>query len=247
MPRAPNGAKEEAKQLYLSGIKLADISRKLGVSEGTVRSWKNRDKWDSEPSETVAKPLQKNVAKKRGGQPDNNNALKHGAYKTVYADVLDNDEKALIENIPTDEEELLIEQIKIFTLRERKILLAINKYREQKGDVAVADVTRIEEKRSFKDEEEEAEYEKRQREKVINKEKLPGKAYNLQTHTTNKDLIIIRLEQELSSVQNKKIKAIEVLSKIRLEKAKLEKENTGNSVVDDWVFAAVVGEEDKNE
>ena len=66
------------------------------------------------------------------------------------------------------------------------------------------DVNRSESKRSFKDQEEEAEYDRRQKEKVDNKEILPGKSYNIATHTANKDMIIARLEQELSTVQSKK-------------------------------------------
>ena len=50
------------------------------------------------------------------------------------------------------------------------------------------------------------------------------------------------MEQELSTVQSKKTKAIEALSKYRLEKAKMESESAGNDAVDDWI-AAVLGEE----
>lgn len=145
-------------------------------------------------------------------------------------------------SIPEDTELQLMEQIQLFSIRERRILKAINKYREQKGEVAVMDVNRSESKRSFKDQEEEAEYDRRQKEKVDNKEILPGKSYNIATHTANKDMIIARLEQELSTVQSKKTKAIEALSKYRIEKARLESESAGNDAVDDWI-AAVLGEE----
>ena len=198
--------------------------------------------------------------KNRGGQPKNQNAkggsgnpnpkqkispdaaVKHGGYVPVFMDALDEDEQELVATIPEDTELQLMEQIQLFSIRERRILKAINKYREQNGDVSVADVTRFEDKRAFKDKEEEAEYDRRQRKKVENEEILPGKSYSIQTHTTNKDMIIARLEQELSTVQSKKTKAIETLSKFRLEKAKIENENAGNEVVDDWI-AAVLGEE----
>ena len=55
-------------------------------------------------------------------------------------------------------------------------------------------------------------------------------------------MIIARLEQELSTVQSKKTKAIEALSKYRIEKARLESESAGNDAADDWI-AAVLGEE----
>ena len=71
MPRKPDERITQAKELYLKGQKLIEIASQLGVPEGTVRSWKNRYKWDC----NVAKE-KRNVAKaKKGGQPGNNNAV----------------------------------------------------------------------------------------------------------------------------------------------------------------------------
>ena len=53
---------------------------------------------------------------------------------------------------------------------------------------------------------------------------------------------IMTLEAELTKVQRAKTKAIEALSKLRLETEKMKGENAGNDVVDDWI-AAVIGEE----
>lgn len=46
MPRTPDARAEQAKAMFLSGQKLIDIASALGVPEGTVRSWKNRYRWD---------------------------------------------------------------------------------------------------------------------------------------------------------------------------------------------------------
>lgn len=46
MPHKSDTRIENAKVLYLSGMKLIEIAKELGVPEGTVRSWKNRYKWD---------------------------------------------------------------------------------------------------------------------------------------------------------------------------------------------------------
>lgn len=267
MPRAPSEKKDKAEKLFTKGMKLTDIAKKLGVPEGTVRSWKNRGKWGSGTPKkndcNVANDDEENATlqkRRKGGQNGNRNAVgnkgnpnpkrppdrtKHGAYKAVFMDALDEDEQELVEMVPNDEEALLIEQIQLFSIRERRILRAINKYREQKGDVSVADVTRSETKRTFKDDDEKAQYEREIREKVEKKERLPGESFNIQTHTTNKDLIIARFEQELSSVQNKKTKAIETLSKIRIERQKMENENAGSEAVDDWIAAVMGGAGDE--
>lgn len=264
MPRAPSEKKAEAEKLFNRGMKLTDIAKKLGVPEGTVRSWKNRGKWGSKTSKknkcNVANDDGENATlqkRKRGGQKGNKNGkggrgnphpnpppdpTKHGGYVPVFKDALDEDEQELISTVPEDTEQQLIEEIQLFSIRERRILKAINKYREQNGDVAVSDVTRFEDKRSFKNKEEEAEYDRRQKIKVDKGDILPGKNYSIQTHTTNKDMIIARLEQELSTVQRAKTKAIETLYKYRIENAKIKSESAGHDVVDDWI-AAIVGED----
>jgi len=270
MPRAPSEKMIEAEKLFNDGMAMVEIAKKLGVSDGTVRSWKNRYGWGDKSKKNKRNVAKKNgkknatlQKKKRGGQPNNQNAkggsgnphpkqkispdaaVKHGGYVPTFMDALDEDEQELVATVPEDTELLLMEQIQLFSIRERRILKAINKYREQKGNVTVADVTRFEEKRTFKDKEEEADYNKKIDAKVASGDRLPGKSFSIQTHTGNKDMVIARLEQELSTVQSKKTKAIEALSKYRMEKEKMESESAGNQIVDDWIAALL--EEDEEE
>ena len=70
MPRKPDERTEQAKEMYLSGMKLVEIASQLNLPEGTIRSWKHRQKWDCNGANE-----KRNVAKrKRGGQPGNHNA-----------------------------------------------------------------------------------------------------------------------------------------------------------------------------
>ena len=70
MARAPDPRIEQAEAMYLKGMKLVEIASQLNLPEGTVRSWKNRYKWDC----NVAKE-KRNVAKrKKGAQPGNKNS-----------------------------------------------------------------------------------------------------------------------------------------------------------------------------
>lgn len=56
--------------MFLKGQKLVEIASQLNLPEGTIRSWKNRYKWDCNVANKEC-----NVAnKKRGGQPGNKNA-----------------------------------------------------------------------------------------------------------------------------------------------------------------------------
>lgn len=70
MPRKPDERITQAKEMYLSGMKLVEIASQLNLPEGTVRRWKSTHKWDSERSDKI----KANVRKKRGGQPGNHNA-----------------------------------------------------------------------------------------------------------------------------------------------------------------------------
>ena len=260
MPRAPSEKVTQAEKLFNDGMAMVEIAKKLGISDGTVRSWKNRYGWgtDSKKNEcNVAKKEDKKNAtlqkKKRGGQPGNKNAkgasgnptpipnTKHGAYRAVFMDALDEDEQALVETISKDEEQLLLEQIQLFSIRERRILQAINKYRNMDGPVAIAFTQRSEHKRSFNTPEDEQEYNRLVQEKIDKGERMPGREYGTFTQTDNKDNIIARLESELSNVQSKKTKAIEALAKVRAERAKIESKTAGNHAVDDWI-AAVLGD-----
>ncbi len=243
MARAPNPKIKEAEALYKQGKPLVEVAKILDMPEGTVRRWKHEKKW-SKKKESERSEKKKNV-RKRGAPYGSQNAkgargnphpvppIKHGAYSKVYWDVLDDDEKDLIIDIPQDEETLLIEQIQLFTIRERRILKAINKYRLSKEQLAIEEVSREEIKRSFESEEEKEKY-KASLEKKVDKGRLPGQAYNLKTTTVNKDNTIIRLEAELSSVQSKKTKAIEALARLNLEKEKMSGDSKENDMVKLW-------------
>lgn len=161
----------------------------------------------------------------------------------MYWDQLDEDEQVFIEEKQTDEEGMLIDQITLYSIRERRLMKAINKYKDSKGGVYMTGAIRQEQKRTFKDDAERELYEERIREKMKNGDRLPGESYSLQTQTSAAIDLIARLERELTSVQSKKTKAIEALSRIRIEKAKLENESSGNDIVDDWIAEVLKGDD----
>ena len=74
LPRRPDERIDRAKEMYLSGMKLIDISKQLDLPEGTVRRWKSTHKWDNERSDKKGERSKR----KKGGQPGNRNAAGHG-------------------------------------------------------------------------------------------------------------------------------------------------------------------------
>ena len=75
MPRNPDKRISQAKEMYLSGMKLVEIAKQLDLPEGTVRRWKSTHKWENERSEKKSERSKR----KKGGQPGNKNSVGHGA------------------------------------------------------------------------------------------------------------------------------------------------------------------------
>ena len=67
MAARKNPLADRAYELYKGGMKLVDIAEKIGCSPATIRTWKNRYKWDNGGSETFQKKSEtkRNVSKKK--------------------------------------------------------------------------------------------------------------------------------------------------------------------------------------
>lgn len=64
---AKNPLVNKAYEMYKQGMKLVEIADQLGCSSATIRTWKNRYKWDDNASETFQKKSEtkRNVSKKK--------------------------------------------------------------------------------------------------------------------------------------------------------------------------------------
>ena len=114
LPRKPDERVSQAKEMYLKGMKLVEIASQLNLPEGTIRSWKNRQKWDCNVANEKC-----NVAKrKRGGQPGNHNATgppkNHNAEKHgLFRKYLPPETFSIIQEMPKDPLDVLWDQIQI--------------------------------------------------------------------------------------------------------------------------------------
>nr|DAI33102.1 MAG TPA: Terminase small subunit [Caudoviricetes sp.] len=82
-----NPLADKAHKMYKSGMKLVDIADQLGCSPATIRTWKNRYKWDNGESETFQKKSEtkRNVSKKKARSET---ALDDGTRETLQNDDL---------------------------------------------------------------------------------------------------------------------------------------------------------------
>lgn len=116
MARAPDERVNRAKELFDQGMKLIEIAKTLQVSEGTVRSWKSRYKWDN----ATLQKGKRNVAKrKRGAQPGNKNANggPPGNRKAekfgFFSKHLPQETLSIIQEMPEDPLDILWDQIQL--------------------------------------------------------------------------------------------------------------------------------------
>lgn len=132
-------AKDLAYKDYLAGMKYKDIAEKYNVSLNTVKSWKTRNNWnrkENAQSEKVCTQNEKGAhKKKKGGQPGNKNAvgnsggaapvgnlnaIKHGAYQTIYAAYLPEEEREIYDQMPGEAD--LESEIKLLRLKMARLL-----------------------------------------------------------------------------------------------------------------------------
>lgn len=215
MPRRADERTEQAKEMYLKGVKLVEIAARLNLPEGTIRSWKNRQKWECNVANAEC-----NVANKKGGQPGNRNAvgnsggaappgnknaLKTGEFETLFFDTLEEDEKILADLIQPDKQQLLLQEIRLLTIRERRMLRRIEALhrsveyakdsKPMEGFTAVSRKTGLE------------------KDKMTDLTEYRGKLGQIQA-----------IEDALTRVQTRKQHAIDSLHRYGIDDAKLELE-----------------------
>ena len=97
MARSPNQKAEKARELYKGGMKLVEIASQLDCSAATIRTWKNRYKWDADGNETFQN---KNETKR-------NVSIKNAPQKQSEEKAVADEVKQVIQNTElTDKQQL---------------------------------------------------------------------------------------------------------------------------------------------
>lgn len=255
--------REKGYTLWKKGLKYKEIADKLGVPESTVKSWATRY-WkngkvasekvaskskkvatsDATPDHKRTRGGQKGnvnaVGKKDGAPIGNQNAFKHGGYSAILFDTLDEQEKSLIGQMDPNAEQMIVDEIYLLTIRERRILHRINDYKEKPAYVSSA--VKTEQRRSFDSPHDEELYRNKIRGEVEAGERMPGSEFRLQTISESSYSIVLKLEEALTRCQSQKQRAIDILDKIR-------KSHSSNSVslADDWIAGVLESMEEPDD
>ena len=129
---------ENVKQDYLQGMKYNDIINKYNITLPELRSIIRTNKLTRSRSE-IKKGNTNSIGNKGGHAPEgNSNAVTTGEYENIYKDVLEPEELELYEKIKTDDrEQLLIEEYKILTIREQRMLKRIQELKQRGKDMTI--------------------------------------------------------------------------------------------------------------
>ncbi|PAF22766.1 hypothetical protein CHH49_04055 [Terribacillus saccharophilus] len=133
---------------------LKEIAAELDVGDSQIRKWKNQDRWEDQLNGNVTIESNGNVTKRgapkgsknargnKGGKAPpgnqnakgnkggaapagNKNALVTGEYESIYGDVLTEDEQALFGVVDTTPLNQVDEEIRLLSIRERRMLKRI--------------------------------------------------------------------------------------------------------------------------
>ena len=216
MARARNPNRDRALEIYREHdgkITNREIAAILGEDEKVVAVWKGRDKWQN----VVQQSKKSCTTKKRGGQPGNKNAVGHGGtgppgnknavttgeFETLLFDCLEPEEKKLADAVPADKEQLLLQEIRLLTVREHRMLCRIEDLRRTEechdsGELA-AGMTMVSRKFGI------------EKGNITDLKEFQGKLGQIQS-----------IEDALTRVQGRKQRAIEALHKFGFDDARLE-------------------------
>lgn len=230
MARARNPDRDKAFEIYkkhAGKIDLVEIASQLNISPGTIRGWKSKDSWEKQLNGTFQKNTERSKRKKGGqpgnknaeghggtGPPGNKNAVRTGEFETLFFDTLEPEEKAMAGLIQPDKEKLLLREIQLLTVRERRMLKRI-------------ETLKLLETSSVSEEQGEDTPGKLPAGMLITKFKAGIEKGEITSLKEYESILgqIQSVEDALTRVQARQQKAIEMLHKFGYEDARLELEN----------------------
>lgn len=124
------------KKDYMAGKTYNQIAEKHDVTYNEVLYLIKKKKWKRESNLSKVKKGNKNAKGNKGGpgaEKGNKRALTTGEYETIYDDLLTEEERDILNNFELeDKKEQILSELKILTIRERRMLAKIKKLQDGK-------------------------------------------------------------------------------------------------------------------
>ena len=229
-------------------LALKEIANQLNVSDSQIRKWKNVDDWEGKLNSNVtiangnvtnenkgnvtkkgapkgnknavghgAPKGNKNAVGNNGGAPLRNvNALKTGEYETIWLDCLSPEEQDLYEQIDTDELVQIEQTIRLLTIMERRKLVRIQQLIDGLTEKEIKILSQRQNKgeiiQVYKDDGDPS-YQHRDKYEMIVAEMTETEFRKIDD--------IIKQEQILLSVQERKAKQLQLKHKLEVDRKRL--------------------------
>ena len=196
----------------MSGLKYKEIQEKNNITNSQLIYLIQKNKWKRKNNRSQALKNNKNAKGNKGGpgaEKGNKRALTTGEYENIFSGVFSEEENDIFNNYKIENKKnALLEELKILTIRERRMLQRIQNLQEKNKDMTIDSIS----KTNYQSTE-------------WNKEN----SVTTITHAENTTLVIQQIEEALTRVQESKRRCIESLNKVgidgerlEIEKAKLE-------------------------
>lgn len=224
-------------------MKLKDIAAALSIGETQVRKWKSQDKWAAEPNSNVTNEANGNVTKRgaprgapkgnknavgnrggappgnrnakgnsggAGGPPGNKKAVTTGEHETIWLDTLTETEQQLIDQVDTDPITQANESLYLLTIRERRMMQRIKSLMDGLSETersVLYELKAIKEVATIHDEKTGITKKVPHARNEMMESKIEEKGFRKLDD-------IVKLEEALTRIQDKKIRAIELKNRL---------------------------------
>lgn len=176
---------ENIKNDYLQGMKYKDIISKYDITQPELRSIIRKNKLTRSKSE-IQKGNQNAIGNSGGhGTEGNKNAVTTGEYENIFSSVLDDDENDIMKGSSKGTRATLLEELKILTIREKRMLSRIKTLKDKNRDLTIT--------------------------------KMQKNQENNSTEAQNTLLLINKIEDGLTRVQESKRRMLDLLYRIECD------------------------------
>lgn len=176
---------ENIKNDYLQGMKYKEIIDKYDITQPELRSIIRKNKLTRSKSE-IQKGNQNAIGNSGGhGTEGNKNAVTTGEYENIFSSVLDDDENTIMKGSSKGTRATLLEELKILTIREKRMLSRIKILKDKNRDLTIT--------------------------------KMQKNQDNNSTEAQNTLLLINKIEDGLTRVQESKRRMLDLLYRIECD------------------------------
>lgn len=135
---------EQIKKDYMKGFTYKKIQKIHNITKNQLIHLIQKNKWKRKSNRSKVQKGNKNAKGNKGGHAPrgNKNAVTTGEYESIFADVLEEDEKKIFDNYEKGTKETIIEELNLLTIRERRMLKRIQTLKDKNKDLTIIRISK---------------------------------------------------------------------------------------------------------